>query len=316
MKKVTIMVPAYNEEAVLGRLFEELDRLMARHGEYLWEVLLVDDGSRDRTLDIIREKRRADERYCYVSLSRNFGKEKAMAAGFDYATGDCLINMDADLQDPPELIDQMLALWEQGYDDIYAKRRDRGKESWLRKHLSLSFYWLLQHMTRIEILPNVGDFRLLDRRCINALRRLSENERYTKGLYCWIGYRKKELLFDRGSRVAGQSSWNFWSLFGLAIEGIVTFTTKPLRLASVCGLCIALGCFLYMIYFFAKTLIWGDPTTGFPTMIIVMLFLGGVQLLSLGIIGEYVGRIFTETKRRPVYMADEYNGQRQGYGDR
>ena len=307
------MVPAYNEEQVLQKLFVELDKLMARHSEYEWEVLFINDGSRDSTLDIIKEKRKLDTRYCYVSLSRNFGKEKAMAAGFDYATGDCLINMDADLQDPPNLIDKMLELWEQGYDDVYAKRKNRGEESWLRKHLSLTFYWLLQKMTKIEILPNVGDFRLLDRRCINSLKKLHENERYTKGLYCWIGYRKKEILFDRGDRVAGKSSWNFWSLFGLAIEGIVTFTTKPLRLASVIGICIALFCFLYMLYFFTKTMIFGDPATGFPTLIIVMLFLGGVQLLSLGIIGEYIGRIFAETKGRPVYLADEYNGIKQGY---
>lgn len=306
-QKVTLMIPAYNESAVLNKLFTELDSLMSRHKEYDWEVLFVNDGSKDNTLNIIKEKRAHDDRYCFVNLSRNFGKEKAMAAGFDYATGDCLINMDADLQDPPKLIDEMLKLWQDGYDDVYAKRKNRGEESWLRKHLSLSFYWLLQKMTKIEILPNVGDFRLLDRRCIDALRRLYENERYTKGLYCWIGYKKKEILFDRGDRAAGKSSWNFWSLFGLAIEGIVTFTTKPLRIATIAGLGIGLFCFIYMLYFLVKTLIFGDTTTGFPTLIVVMLFLGGIQLLSLGIIGEYIARIFIETKGRPVYVASEYN---------
>ena len=306
-QKVTLMIPAYNESAVLNKLFTELDSLMSRHKEYDWEVLFVNDGSKDNTLDIIKEKRAHDDRYCFVNLSRNFGKEKAMAAGFDYATGDCLINMDADLQDPPKLIDEMLKLWQDGYDDVYAKRKNRGEESWLRKHLSLSFYWLLQKMTKIEILPNVGDFRLLDRRCIDALRRLHENERYRKGLYCWIGYKKKEILFDRGDRAAGKSSWNFWSLFGLAIEGIVTFTTKPLRIATIAGLGIGLFCFIYMLYFLVKTLIFGDTTTGFPTLIVVMLFLGGIQLLSLGIIGEYIARIFIETKGRPVYVASEYN---------
>lgn len=306
-QKVTLMIPAYNESAVLNKLFTQLDSLMSRHKEYDWEVLFVNDGSKDNTLNIIKEKRAHDDRYCFVNLSRNFGKEKAMAAGFDYATGDCLINMDADLQDPPKLIDEMLKLWREGYDDVYAKRKNRGEESWLRKHLSLSFYWLLQKMTKIEILPNVGDFRLLDRRCIDALRHLHENERYTKGLYCWIGYKKKEILFDRGDRAAGQSSWNFWSLFGLAIEGIVTFTTKPLRIATIAGLGIGLFCFIYMLYFLVKTLIFGDTTTGFPTLIVVMLFLGGIQLLSLGIIGEYIARIFIETKGRPVYVASEYN---------
>ncbi len=310
-KKVTLMIPAYNESAVLPRLFEELDALMNRHAEYVWEVLLVNDGSRDNTLDIIKAKRKKDSRYCFVNLSRNFGKEKAMAAGFDYATGDCMVNMDADLQDPPTLIDEMLKLWDsEGYDDIYAKRKNRGEESWLRRKLSLAFYWSLQKMTTIEILPNVGDFRLLDRRCIDALKGLHENERYTKGLYCWIGYKKKEILFDRGDRAAGKSSWSLWSLFGLAIEGIVSYTTKPLRIATVAGLGIGLFCFLYMLYFLIKTLIFGDETTGFPTLIIVMLFLGGVQLLSLGIIGEYIARIFIETKGRPVYIASEYNEER------
>lgn len=310
MKKVTIMVPAYNEQAVLPKLFVELDALMGRHKEYDWEILFVNDGSKDNTLEIIKKKREQDKRYCYVNLSRNFGKEKAMAAGFDFATGDCLINMDADLQDPPSLVDQMLKYWEEGYDDVYAKRRNRGEESWLRRNLSLAFYWLLQKMTKIDILPNVGDFRLLDRRCIEALKNLHENERYTKGLYSWIGYNKKEILFDRGNRAAGKTHWSFWSLFGLAIEGIVTFTTKPLRIATVLGILIACFCFVYMLYFWLKTLIVGDPTTGFPTLIIVMLFLGGIQLLSLGIIGEYVGRIFVETKGRPVYIASEYNDKK------
>lgn len=309
-RKVTILVPVYNEQAVLPKFFEETNKLMERNPMYEWEVLFVNDGSTDHTLEIIQAEREKDPRICYVNLSRNFGKEKAMAAGFDYATGDCLINMDADLQDPPSLIDEMLRLWEDGFDDVYAKRRERGEESWMRKCLSLTFYWLLQKMTKIEILPNVGDFRLLDRRCINALKRLRENERYTKGLYCWIGYKKKEILFDRGNRYAGQSSWNFWSLLGLAIEGMVTFTTKPLRIATITGLLIAVFCFLYMFYFWIKTLIFGDATTGFPTLIIVILFLGGIQLLSLGIIGEYIARIFIETKARPVYVASEYNGEK------
>lgn len=309
-RKVTILVPVYNEQAVLPKFFEETNKLMERNPMYEWEVLLVNDGSTDHTLEIIQAEREKDPRICYVNLSRNFGKEKAMAAGFDYATGDCLINMDADLQDPPSLINEMLRLWEDGFDDVYAKRRGRGEESWMRKCLSLTFYWLLQKMTKIEILPNVGDFRLLDRRCVNALKQLRENERYTKGLYCWIGYKKKEILFDRGNRYAGQSSWNFWSLLGLAIEGMVTFTTKPLRIATVTGLLIAVFCFLYMFYFWIKTLIFGDATTGFPTLIIVILFLGGIQLLSLGIIGEYIARIFIETKARPVYVASEYNGKK------
>ena len=204
----------------------------------------------------------------------------------------------------------MLKFWEEGYDDIYAKRSTRGKESFLRKQFSLLFYKILQKTTKIEILQNVGDFRLLDRSCINALKQIRESERYTKGMFCWIGFRKKEILFDRGDRVAGQSAWNFWSLFALAIEGITSFSTAPLRISSVTGATVSIGAFLYMIYILLKTLIFGDPVQGFPTLIIVILFLGGLQLLSIGILGEYIARIFNETKQRPTYIAREYNGEK------
>ena len=221
-----------------------------------------------------------------------------------------MIIMDADLQDPPSLIPEMLKFWEEGYDDIYAKRSTRGKESYLRKQFSLLFYKILQKTTKIEILQNVGDFRLLDRSCINALKQIRESERYTKGMFCWIGFRKKEILFDRGDRVAGQSAWNFWSLFALAIEGITSFSTAPLRISSVTGAVVSIGAFIYMIYILLKTLIFGDPVQGFPTLITVILFLGGMQLLSIGILGEYLARIFNETKHRPTYIAREYNGQK------
>lgn len=310
MKKVSVLVPCYNEEASLPLLYAELAKLMDEQKGYEWEVLLVNDGSKDHTLEIIQELRAKDPRISYVDLSRNFGKENAMLAGFDYVTGDCMVIMDADLQHPPSLIPQMLAYWEQGYEDVYAKRRDRGRESWLRKTFSLMFYAILERSTRFEILKNVGDFRLLDRCCIDALKRLRESERYTKGMFCWIGFRKKEIIFDCGERVAGKSNWNFFSLFNLAIEGITSFTTSPLRFSTVLGLLIAFGAFLLMLYYVAKTLIYGDPIQGFPTLITVILFLGGIQLISIGIIGEYLGRIFNEAKHRPVYLVRSYNGKR------
>lgn len=313
MKKVSILIPAYNEEQNLSRLYEALTDLMQKHPNYEWEILFVNDGSKDRTLEKIKELRARDSRICYVDLSRNFGKEKAMLAGFDYVTGDCMVIMDADLQHPPVLISEMLKYWEEGYDDIYGKRKTRGKESWLRKKFSLLFYSILQHSTRFDILPNVGDFRLLDRSCINVLKQMRESERYTKGMFCWIGFRKKELLFEQQDRLAGESSWNFWALLNLAIEGITSFTIVPLRLSTLLGFLVALFTFIYMIYFFIKTLIWGDPIQGFPTLIIVILFLGGVQLISLGIIGEYLGRIFNETKKRPTYVAREYNNEKIKY---
>ncbi|WP_307757672.1 glycosyltransferase [uncultured Mediterranea sp.] len=315
MKKVTLLIPVYNEEENLPTLYQRLTELIGRNGNYEWEILFVNDGSSDHTLDAIRSLRQKNPQVNYVNLSRNFGKEIAMLAGFDFTTGDCCVIMDADLQDPPELVDQMLAYWEEGYDDIYAKRRSRGEESWMRSKLSLTFYKLLQKMSRIDILPNVGDFRLLDRRCVLTLRRLREHERYTKGLFCWIGYRKKGIEFDRGDRVAGQSSWSFLKLLNLAIEGITSSSTAPLRIATVCGILCSISSFIYAIYFLIKTLIFGDQTTGFPTLIVTILFLGGIQLFSLGVIGEYIGRIFKETKGRPTYIASEYNEKKLGYSE-
>lgn len=307
MKKISILIPCYNEEESLPLLYPELNSLMDSNTDYDWEILFINDGSKDNTINIIKALRAADRRINFVNLSRNFGKENAMLAGFDYVTGDCTVIMDADLQDPPSLIPQMLEYWEQGYQDVYAKRANRGKESWLRKKLSLLFYKILDHATRFDVLQNVGDFRLLDRRCINALKKLRETERYTKGMFCWIGYEKKEIVFDRGDRAAGESNWNFWSLFNLAIEGITSFTTSPLRFASVFGFVIAFISFCLLMFYGIKTVIFGDQARGFTTIIVVVLFMGGVQMLTIGILGEYIGRIFNETKKRPAYLASEYN---------
>lgn len=311
MKKVSILVPAYNEEASLPFLYEELCKVINEVDvveKYNWELLFVNDGSADATLSILRILREQDDRVNYVDLSRNFGKESAMLAGLDYITGDCVIIMDADLQDPPHIISEMLDKWREGYDDVYAKRTSRGAESWLRQKLSLLFYWILSKTTKIETLSNVGDFRLLDRRCVESLKQLRETERYTKGLFCWIGYKKVSIEFERGDRLVGHSAWNFLSLFKLAIDGIISFTTFPLRIATICGILISIVAFAYMLYIIVKTILYGDPVAGFPTIICVLLFLGGLQLLCIGIIGEYVARIFNETKGRPVYFVREYNG--------
>ena len=307
MKKNSILVPCYNEEKSIPLLYPELKKIMEGQPSYDWEVLFVNDGSKDNTLSQIKSLREDDKRINFVNLSRNFGKENAMLAGFDYVTGDCMIILDADLQDPPSLIPQMLEYWEQGYQDVYAKRSNRGKESWLRKKLSLLFYKILDHSTRFDVLQNVGDFRLLDRQCINALRKLRESERYTKGMFCWIGFKKKEITFDRGDRVAGDSNWNFWSLFNLAIEGITSFTTAPLRFATILGAFVALIAFCFMLFYGVKTIAFGEQVRGFTTLIVVILFMGGVQLMTIGVLGEYIGRIFNETKKRPTYLASEYN---------
>lgn len=306
MKKITILIPCYNEQESLPALYAALAELAAAHGGYRWEMLFVNDGSRDHTMDVIRELRRKDSRVAYVDLARNFGKEAAMLAGFDYAQGDCVVIMDADLQHPPTVIPQMLEVWEQGYDDVYAKRASRGKEPWLRRVLTLAYYKMLQQVSKIDILQNVGDFRLLDRKCIDALRQLRESQRYTKGMYCWIGFRKKEIMFNQGDRSNGVSSFNVRRLIGLSIEGITSYTTAPLRISTVLGLLCSLFAFCYMIYILFCTLTYGDPVRGYPTIMVIILFLGGAQLLSLGIIGEYLGRIFHESKHRPVYLVAEH----------
>jgi len=308
MKKITLLIPCYNEEESLPLLYPELKKLMETNDKYDWELMFVNDGSKDRTIEILKELKATDSRVNYIDLSRNFGKEAAMLAGFDYATGDCVIIMDADLQHPPTLIPEMIKWWELGCDDIYAKRNSRGKESWLRKHLSLEFYKILQSSSRFDVLQNVGDFRLLDRKCINALIKMRESERYTKGMYCWIGFKKKEIEFEQRDRVAGESSWNYRQLFSLAIDGITSFTNAPLRISTVIGCIVSMLSFFYMIWVFIKATIWGDPVQGYPTLVILILFLGGVQLLSLGIIGEYIGRIYNETKNRPNYLVRDFNG--------
>lgn len=311
MKTVTLLIPCYNEEASLPLLFKALKELFDEEKQYHWEVLLINDGSRDLTLSLLKEQNNKDQRFGYISLSRNFGKEAAMLAGFDHAHGDCVVIMDADLQHPPTVIPSMLHEWEIGYEDVYAMRTTRGKEPWLRKVLTMFYYKLLQKVSDIEILPNVGDFRLLDRKCIKALRQLRESQRYTKGMYCWIGFRKKEIRFEQSDRLEGKSSFNFWRLLKLAMEGITSYTTSPLRIATVLGLLASLLAFCYMCYILVCTLVYGDPVRGYPTIMVTMLFLGGAQLLSLGVIGEYLGRIFHESKHRPVYIVSEMKSATQ-----
>ncbi|CRK81372.1 glycosyltransferase family 2 protein [Neobacillus massiliamazoniensis] len=309
-KTVTILVPAYNEEEVLDQLYERLSKVVEDIPFYEFEILFVNDGSKDNTLNKIKLFKEIDESISYVNLSRNFGKEIAMIAGLDYAKGDAVIIIDADLQDPPELIPEMIRLWENGYDDVYAKRKTRFGETWLKKTTSSLFYKVLQKLTRIPIQKNTGDFRLLDRRCVEALKQIRETQRYTKGMFSWIGYNKKEILFDRDPRAAGETKWNYLKLVDLAIEGITSFTTTPLRFSALFGCIISVFAFIYMIWVITKTLLYGENVAGYPSLMTVILFLGGIQLISLGIIGEYLGRIFNETKNRPLYFVDEYNNEK------
>jgi glycosyltransferase involved in cell wall biosynthesis len=304
-KLVSIIVPAYNEEASLQPFYDAMKSLFAEVSAYDFELLFVNDGSRDGTQDIIERLAASDRNVAYIQLSRNFGKESAMLAGFDHVTGDCAVIIDADLQDPPYVIKEMLEWWEQGYDDVYGRRCSRGKESMMRHWLTMRFYQLLARCSRFEVLQNVGDFRLLDRKCIDALRQLREQERYTKGLYSWIGFKKKEVVFNREDRQYGQSHWSLWQLSGLAIAGLTSFTTAPLRLATFLGFLTGFSAIVYLLFTIVKVLLYGDPVAGFPTLICVMLFLGSVQLICLGIIGEYLGRVFSESKNRPNYLVEK-----------
>lgn len=304
-KIVTILVPCYNEEPNLILLYEALcsqENGVLNNKQYDFQLLFVNDGSTDRTQEIIDRLAENDSRINYVCLSRNFGKENAMLAGFDYAKGDCVVIIDADLQHPVDLIPQLLSFWEDGYDDVYARRISREGDNFIRRKLSQTYYRLLQRTSRFDILENVGDFRLIDRKCIDVLKQLRECERNTKALFAWIGFSKKEILYKPNLRTQGTSKWNFLSLLTLAVDGITSFTTAPLRIATILGVLASFISFVYMIFVFIKAFIWGDPVAGYPSLMVVLLFFGGVQLLCLGIIGEYIARIFNESKHRPVYV--------------
>lgn len=308
MKKlISVLIPAYNEEEVLAPLFDRLEKLADHNDKYNFEFLFVNDGSRDRTYDIIRERAKHDHRISHINLSRNYGKEIAMVAGFDHIKGDALVIIDADLQDPPELIPEMIQYWEQGYDDVYARRRSRDGETWLKKLTSKLYYKLLQRVTRVPIQEDTGDFRLLDRRVVDAIKEFRESQRNAKAIFSQVGFRKKEILYDRDPRIAGETKWSYPKLIDLAISGITSFTTAPLRFASILGMVISLVAFVYIIYLLIRPF-FGVPTgDGYSSIMAVVLFLGGVQLISLGVIGEYVARIFNETKRRPLYFVEDYH---------
>lgn len=310
MKSITILIPAYNEEQVLPKLHRRLMELANSQPDYDFEFLFVNDGSKDKTLQILKDFAAEDHRISYINLSRNFGKEIAMIAGIDHIQSDAMVIIDADLQDPPELIPDMIKLWQEGYDDIYARRTKRLGESWFKRTTSTLFYKVLQGMTEIPIQQNTGDFRLLDRRCIDALKQIRERERYTKGFFSWIGFNKKEIQYVRDPRAAGETKWNYFKLMNLAVDGIVSFTIQPLRIASFLGIIVSFVAFIYILYLLIRPL-FGVPTGGgYSSLMAVILFLGGVQLLSLGIIGEYIGRIFSETKQRPLYLVEEYHAKK------
>lgn len=311
MKKIDIIIPAYNEEEALPFLFERLEKIMEENSNYEFEILFINDGSKDKTLELIKKQREIDSRISYVDLSRNFGKEIAMIAGLDYAKGDAVIFIDADLQDPPELIPELIKYWEEGYDDVYARRKSRQGETFFKKFTSKMYYKVLQKMSKVEIQIDTGDFRLLDRRCVNALKKLRESQRCSKSMFSWIGYKKKEVLYDRDPRVAGKTKWNYKRLVDLAIDGITSFTTSPLRLSTFIAIPTFAALAIYFIYVIIKCFVVAEPIQAYQAIILLILFFSGIQILLFGIMGEYLGRIFNETKNRPLYLINEYNNQKE-----
>jgi glycosyltransferase involved in cell wall biosynthesis len=306
MQTLGVVVPAYNESAGLrefhARLAAVFDKL-----DMGCTVLYVDDGSRDDTWAVMESLRAGDTRVATLKLSRNFGKELAMTAGLDVVDSDAVVVIDADLQDPPELIPQFVAAWREGCDVVYGTRATRAGESGVKKFTSAAFYRVMERLSHTPVPRDTGDFRLMSRRALDALKQVRERQRFMKGLFSWVGYRQQAIVYERDPRFAGSSKFNYWRLWNFAIEGITSFSTAPLRLATYIGLLTAFAAFVFGVFVFVKAVFYGDVVRGYPTLLLVILFLGGVQLMALGMIGEYLGRLYMEAKQRPLYLIDEHH---------
>ena len=302
---LSVIVPAFNEAEVLPEFHRRLSQALGGL-DLASEIIYVNDGSKDATADILRALQKDDPRVAVVDLSRNFGKEIAMTAGLDHAAGDAVVVIDADLQDPPELIPELVKHWRAGYDDVYARRSSRDGESFIKRATAHLFYRLLHALSNIDIPPDTGDFRLLSRRAVDSLKQLREQHRFMKGLFNWVGFERKEVFYKRDPRGAGKTKWNYWRLWNFALEGITSHTTVPLRLASYLGFIVALFAFFYALFLVYDKVVHGNPLAGYPSLMVTILFLGGVQLITLGVLGEYLGRMFDESKRRPLYFVKNY----------
>ncbi|MDB5940187.1 MAG: glycosyl transferase family 2 [Polaromonas sp.] len=307
MKKlISIVVPAFNEEDVLELFHQRMSDVFDRIPNYHCEMIFVNDGSTDRTRQVIEKLCLMDERICSIELSRNFGKEAAMTAGLDMAQGDAVAIFDVDLQDPPELLIQFVEKWECGFDVVYAKRTHRDGESYIKRTTAAVFYQLMKKISKVSIPADTGDCRLMSRRVVLSLGNLREHHRFMKGLFAWVGYPAVAVDYRRDPRAAGTTKFNYWKLWNFALEGVTSFTIAPLKFATYIGTLIAAISFSMGTWIILRTLIWGDVVRGYPTLIVTVLFLGGVQLFFIGIIGEYLGRIFGETKNRPLYLVANY----------
>lgn len=312
--EISVVVPIYNEEDNLNYLFERLvtnlDRLQASY-----EIICVNDGSRDNSLAGLIHHHQQNPAIKVVNLSRNFGKELALTAGIDRARGQAVIPIDADLQDPPELIKDLVDKWHEGYDVVYATRRARQGETWLKRFTANNFYRLIGKMSKVPIPPDTGDFRLMDRRVVEALKQLPERTRFMKGLFSWVGYRQIAIEYDRDPRHAGTTKWNYWKLWNFALDGITAFSSVPLKIWSYLGLAISSLAFIYALFLIVQTLISGIDVPGYASLMVAVLFLGGIQLISLGVIGEYLGRVYEEVKDRPLYFIRDTYGLDDPWSD-
>ncbi len=304
---LSIVIPMYNEESSLGYLFERLRAVLETLG-LPYEIICINDGSRDNTLNQLVHYHQIYPEIKVINLSRNFGKEIALTAGIDYAQGKAVIPLDADLQDPPELIPALVEKWREGFDIVYATRRSRQGETWLKQITAKAFYRTIGKMTAIAIPPNTGDFRLMDRQVVDAVKQLPERTRFMKGLFAWVGYRQTSVLFDREPRIQGTSKWNYWKLWNFALDGIISFSLVPLKVWSYLGLVISILSMLYAVYLVLRTIFMGIDVPGYASLMVAILFLGGVQLISLGVIGEYLGRVYEEVKARPLYLVRDVYG--------
>ena len=302
---LSIVIPAFNEAEVLSHCQQSLSEVVKDLNADV-EFIYVDDGSHDKTYEQLLDLAEADNRISVIRLSRNYGKEIAMTAGLDKACGDAVVVIDADLQDPPELIHTFIEYWQQGYDVVYGQRELREGETYIKKLTAHWFYRLMGHISRLDIPKDTGDFRLMSRRSVDALLKLREQHRFMKGLFTWVGFPQKAVKYTRQARHAGTSKWNYFQLVELAVEGITSFSTTPLKLSTYMGVATALIAFLYAIFIIIKTLLFGDPVAGYPSLMVAILFLGGIQLMAIGVLGEYIGRMFDETKNRPLYIVSEF----------
>ena len=305
--EISVIVPLYNESESIEHLFARLTPVLQQL-DASYEIICINDGSQDDTLKRLIELRQKYPAIKIVNLSRNFGKEIALTAGIDYASGEAVIPIDADLQDPPELIVKLIAKWREGYDVVYATRRSRQGETWLKKVSAIAFYQTIGKMSRVPIPSNTGDFRLLDRRVVEAIKKLPERTRFMKGLFAWVGYKQTSILFDREPRYRGQTTWSYWKLWNFALDGIISFSFLPLKVWSYVGVTISFISLLYALMLVIRTLLFGVDVPGYASLMVAILFLGGIQLITLGVLGEYLGRVYEEVKGRPLYLVREEYG--------